>query len=54
MITEKEEVQDKEAYYNEIINNPEETIRVHKLWNTTNVGIGGMPVEARKRRKNHE
>lgn len=33
--------------YNEIINNPEETIRVHRLWNTTNIGIGGMPVEAR-------
>ena len=34
--------------YNEIINNPEETIRVHKLWGTTNIGIGGMPGEARE------
>lgn len=33
--------------YNAILNNPEETIRVHRLWNTTNIGIGGMPMEAR-------
>lgn len=33
--------------YNQILNNPEETIRVHKLWKTTNIGIGGMPSPAR-------
>lgn len=34
--------------YDEIINNPEETARVHKLWGTTNIGIGGMPAWARE------
>ena len=29
--------------YNKIINDPEETIRVHRMWGTTNIGIGGMP-----------
>lgn len=33
--------------YNQILTNPEETIRVHKLWDTTNIGIGGMPMVAR-------
>ncbi|MBE6597151.1 MAG: sugar phosphate isomerase/epimerase [Ruminococcaceae bacterium] len=31
-----------------ILNDYDETIRVHKLWNTTNIGIGGMPGDARK------
>lgn len=34
--------------YNEIINCPEETMRIHELYGTKNVGIGGMPGEARK------
>lgn len=34
--------------YDTIINDSEETIRVHKLWDTTNIGIGGMPVWARE------
>lgn len=33
--------------YYKILNNPEETMRVHKMWGTTNIGIGGMPGEAR-------
>ncbi|PWM65243.1 MAG: hypothetical protein DBX61_10635 [Clostridiales bacterium] len=33
--------------YNEILHNPEETMRIHKMWGTTNIGIGGMPGEAR-------
>lgn len=33
--------------YYQILNNPEETMRIHKLWGTTNIGIGGMPGEAR-------
>lgn len=33
--------------YDKIINDPEGTVRTHKLWNTTNIGIGGMPIEAR-------
>lgn len=33
--------------YNQILNNPEETMRIHTLWGTTNIGIGGMPGEAR-------
>ena len=33
--------------FDKIVNDPEETLRVHKLWNTTNIGIGGMPLEAR-------
>lgn len=31
-----------------ILNDHDETVRVHKLWDTTNVGIGGMPGDARK------
>lgn len=33
--------------YKKILNDPEETMEVHRLWGTTNVGIGSMPVEAR-------
>ena len=33
--------------YGEIINNPEKTMEIHRMWGTTNVGIGGMPGEAR-------
>ncbi len=31
-----------------ILNDPEETIETHRMWNTTNIGIGGMPREARE------
>ncbi len=34
--------------YNEILHNPEETMRIHTLYGTTNIGIGGMPDEARQ------
>ncbi len=34
--------------YNAILNNYDETVRIHKLWKTTNIGIGGMPGEARQ------
>ncbi len=33
--------------YDKILNAPEETMEIHKMWGTTNVGIGGMPGEAR-------
>jgi sugar phosphate isomerase/epimerase len=33
--------------YPKIINNYEETMELHRLWGTTNIGIGGMPKEAR-------
>ena len=38
------------THYNldKILNNPEETIETHRLWGTTNIGIGGMPSAARK------
>lgn len=31
-----------------ILNNYDETVRIHRLWNTTNIGIGGMPGDAKK------
>ncbi len=34
--------------YDEIVNNPAETMKVHNMWGTKNVGIGGMPGDARK------
>ncbi len=33
--------------FDKILNAPEETVALHRLWNTTNIGIGGMPGEAR-------
>lgn len=30
-----------------ILNSPEETVAHHKLWNTTNIGIGSLPAAAR-------
>ena len=33
--------------WNKIQNAPAETMALHRLWGTTNVGIGGMPLEAR-------
>lgn len=33
--------------YNKILNAPEETMEIHRMWGTTNVGIGGMPHEAK-------
>ncbi len=33
--------------FDKIINNPEETMELHRMWGTTNIGIGGMPGEAR-------
>lgn len=34
--------------FDEIVNNPEKTMETHRMWGTTNVGIGGMPGPARK------
>lgn len=34
--------------WNDIVNNFDETVRIHRLWNTTNVGTGGMPLDVRK------
>ncbi len=28
-----------------IINDPERTIEIHRMWNTTNIGIGSMPID---------
>ena len=33
--------------YKDIINQPEKMIELHQMWNTTNIGIGGMPGPAR-------
>ena len=33
--------------YNRIVNFPDETMRVHKLYGTNIIGIGGMPTDAR-------
>ena len=33
--------------WNKIVNSPEETIETHRMWNTTTIGIGGMPMPAR-------
>lgn len=33
--------------YKKILNDPEETMELHRMWGTTNVGIGGMPKPAR-------
>jgi len=33
--------------YTKILEQPEETMELHRMWGTTNVGIGGMPREAR-------
>ena len=32
---------------NKILNDPEETIAVHRMWNTTNIGIGMFPIACR-------
>lgn len=34
--------------FGKIVNEPDETMKIHELYGTTNVGIGGMPGEARK------
>jgi len=34
--------------FDEIKNDPEGTMKLHKLWGTTNIGIGGMPGPARE------
>ena len=34
--------------WNKILTAPEETMEIHRMWGTTNVGIGGMPQDARK------
>ena len=38
------------THYNwdEIRNNPEKVLEVHKIWNTTNMGLGSSPKEARE------
>ena len=33
--------------YSDILNKPEETMEIHKMWGTSNIGIGGMPKEPR-------
>ena len=33
--------------YTKLLNDYEGTVALHKMWNTTNIGIGGMPTEAR-------
>ena len=33
--------------YNKILTEPEETMRIHKLYGTNNIGIGGMPAAFR-------
>ena len=33
--------------FGKILNEPEKTMELHRLWGTTNIGIGGMPGEAR-------
>ena len=33
--------------WDEILNNTEKTMEIHKMWGTTNMGIGGMPGPAR-------
>ena len=33
--------------YNEILTQPERTAEIHRMWGTTNIGIGGMPMDAR-------
>lgn len=34
--------------YNKILEEPEQTMEIHRMWGTTNVGIGGMPSAPRK------
>lgn len=34
--------------FDKICNAPEETMELHRMWGTTNIGIGGMPSEAKK------
>ena len=34
--------------YNAILNNPEETKKIHDFWGTKNIGIGAMPGSARE------
>ena len=34
--------------FEKIVNDPGETMQVHDMWGTKNVGVGGMPSEARK------
>lgn len=34
--------------FDKILHAPEETMELHRMWNTTNIGIGGMPGSARK------
>lgn len=34
--------------WDKILNDPDQTIAHHRMWNTTNIGIGGMPGPARE------
>lgn len=34
--------------FDKILNNPQETIDTHRMWGTTNIGIGALPHEARQ------
>ena len=34
--------------YGKILHNPEETMEIHRMWGTTNIGIGGMPPAPRE------
>lgn len=31
--------------YKKILNDPEEIINIHRMWNTTNIGVGSMPID---------
>ena len=33
--------------FKKILSEPEKTMEIHRMWGTTNVGIGSMPMEAR-------
>lgn len=33
--------------WKKILQNPEETMEIHRMWNTNNIGVGGMPHPAR-------
>ena len=33
--------------FEKILNDPEETMEIHRMWGTTNIGIGAMPFDIR-------
>ena len=38
--------------YDEILKNPEETMKIHDFWGTKNIGIGAMPGPAKESKEN--